>query len=956
MIDMANGLVARDRELDVLGRLLQEVRAGACRLAVVTGEPGIGKSSLLRELVRCAEAGGYLTFAGRAAELERELPFGPFVDAFDEYLESLGAGATDGLDPDRVENLGRVFPAMGPPAGPQNAGERFRIYQAVRELIDRLAATRPVVLVLDDLHWADGGSLELFAYLLRRPPHRGVLVAAAYREPAVDPVLRATVEAAAAERRLERLELHALGLDAMAELLGAGDDAERRRIHERSGGNPFYAIQLSRSPPADGQRPAADDIPTAVAAAIAAEFEGLAPASRRLAEAASVVGDPFELDLATAAAADIDDAVALAAIDDLVAHDLIRPGRIPRRFAFRHPLVRAAVYAATPPGTRLALHARAADALTRRGAAAAIRAHHVECSARHGDEVAIATLAEAGRDDAQRAPRSAERWLAGALRLLPDAASGDRRAEMLVALSRAQAASGRFEISRASLLEAMAGLPDDAGLLRTELTVECAHVEQLMGRHGDARRRLLEAWDSRQAADAAPSVDLLVNLAVDAFYRTDYEQMLARGHEALAIARRAGDPPQVAAACAVSALACAFTGSVDAAERHRAEAAATVDAMSDDELRDQLGAVAHLGGAELYLDRYAEAAAHLERGIELARRSQRGHLFPVLVPALAAARFRRGQLAEAAALLDGAVEAARLARDDQGLAWTLLDRAFTACLAGDLDLATECADESVALTRALGDSLISVNAGAVLADATMERGDPARAAELLVASGGGDRLPRIPGALRAYYLELLTRAWLALDRVPQAQRAAAEAQAAAGMAQVPLAAALAGRASASVALALGDVEQAASDALASAGLADRIGAVLEAGRCRLVAGQALALAGQRDHAVAQLETAVTALENCGAARHRGRAERELGKLGHRPRRAPQRGGGLGSLSARELEVARLVRDRYTNAEIAAELFLSVKTVETHLRNIFRKVDAASRTDVARIIERATTYG
>ena len=331
-------------------------------------------------------------------------------------------------------------------------------------------------------------------------------------------------------------------------------------------------------------------------------------------------------------------------------------------------------------------------------------------------------------------------------------------------------------------------------------------------------------------------------------------------------------------------------------------------------------------------------------------------MFPVLVPALAAARFRRGQLAEAAALLDGAVEAARLARDDQGLAWALLDRAFTACLAGDLDLATECANESVAVTRALGDSLISVNAGAVLADVTMERGDPARAAELLVAAGGGDRLLRIPGALRAYYLELLTRAWLALDRVPEAQRAAAEAQAAARMSRVPLAAALAGRAIASVALALGDVEPAASGALTSAGIADGIGAVLEAGRCRLLAGQALALAGQRDRAVAQLETALTALEGCGAARHRGRTERELGKLGHRPRRPPERGGGLGSLSARELEVARLVRDRHTNAEIAAELFLSVKTVETHLRNIFRKLDAASRTDVARIIERATTRG
>jgi DNA-binding NarL/FixJ family response regulator len=125
---------------------------------------------------------------------------------------------------------------------------------------------------------------------------------------------------------------------------------------------------------------------------------------------------------------------------------------------------------------------------------------------------------------------------------------------------------------------------------------------------------------------------------------------------------------------------------------------------------------------------------------------------------------------------------------------------------------------------------------------------------------------------------------------------------------------------------------------------------------RTLAGRALAQAGQRDLAVAELKRAAAELETCGALRYRDRAERELGKLGHRIHRRTRRGKadgtGIETLTARELQVARLVADSRTNPEIAAELFLSQKTVETHIRNIFHKLDVASRVELARAVERA----
>ncbi len=835
--ELAQPLVGRARELELLGQLLQDICAGDSRFVFVTGEPGIGKTCLLLELVRQAERRGCLALRGSAAEFERELPFGLVVDAFDEYLESLDPREFSRLSPEDLRESAGVFPALGSldPGSdqPTTAAERFRAHRAVRDLMERLAGRQPLVVMLDDLHWADGASLELTSYLLRHPPRGAVMLAATLRSAQADRALMATMERAVKETEV----VHAIGLGPLTRadartLITSVDGAERDRIYEATGGNPFYLLQLALMS-GDGEGPSAsrgnDGVPEAISAAIIGELDAFSTTARRLAEAAAIAGDPFELDLAATAGC-MSDSQALDALDELIGNDLVRPGEVPRRFHFRHPLVRRAVYESCAPGVRLATHARSADALAARGAPAAARAHHVEHAAHHGDLAAVAVLREAGEAAAHRAPLSAARWFRTALGLLPESAPPGARVELLMALARAQAATGRFEDSRAALLEAIPLTPSDSTPPHLSLVGACAGIEQLLGHHDTARTRLIAALSGLPSASSAHAVALMIQLAVGEFYRMKYEAMREWGGRARTAAQELSDPPLTAASTAVLAVAAAFLGDVPDAKSRSSEAAALVDTLADDELGLRLDALANLATAELYLHRYEHAGEHAQRGIVIARATGQGDISPVLIPVLSNVLHMTGRIAQSADLLDEAVEAARLSGNAQALGWNLLSRAFTALAAGDLDIAIAAGRESVEVTRDLDDTLVSTYASVALASTLYESGEAGRAIEILLSAAGGEELPRIASGWKANYFELLTRCWLALGRPIEAEQAARRASAAAVELGLPLTEAMAHRAAAAVALARGDPVTAADRALASATAADGIGARVEAAR------------------------------------------------------------------------------------------------------------------------------
>jgi DNA-binding NarL/FixJ family response regulator len=397
-----------------------------------------------------------------------------------------------------------------------------------------------------------------------------------------------------------------------------------------------------------------------------------------------------------------------------------------------------------------------------------------------------------------------------------------------------------------------------------------------------------------------------------------------------------------------------MTGPTDTARSRRAEAAALVDELLDEELSLRPDAAGWLAITEVYLDLYAEADAHASRALELARATGQGDPLHRLYPVLPRVWYVRGKLAEAAELLDEAIEAGRLLGSPPALAGNLFNRSVVAVAAGDLDIALATAEESVELTRDLDEGFVTAWAAARLAGVLFETGQPDRAVEVLLGRAGGEEVTLIPGGWRAYCLELLTRCWLALDRPSEARRAADLAEVTAAAVRLPLATAWADRAVAAVALHSGETTLATERALASAETAHQVGAPIEAALSRTLAGRALAQAGQPDRALAELQRAAATFDACGALRYRESTERELGRLGHRPHRRTRPGNpngtGIDSLTERELQVARLVVDRKTNSEIAAELFLSQKTVETHLRNIFHKMDVTTRVALARAVE------
>jgi ATP/maltotriose-dependent transcriptional regulator MalT len=957
-------LVGRDDEVEALERALDDLDRGPSAAIALVGEAGIGKTRLLSELAERAGGRGYLVLAGSASELERELPFSVFVHALDEYVESLEPERLSTL-PDEVQaELAHVLPSLSALAAGRAVAlqhERYRSHRAVRALLEHLAQRTPLVLALDDFHWADSASIELLGALLRRPPAAAVLAAIALRPHQTPQRLAAALERAQRASTIARVDVGAITSDAARTLLGERVDAAgAATLYRESGGNPFYLEQLARSADRAGAATSGRNVPlaglgvpAAVAASLAEELVLLSDSGRRMLEGAAVAGDPFELELA-AAAADVSEAAAMQAVDELFDLDLVRNTDVPRRFRFRHPIVRRAVYESTAGGWRVGAHERCAEALVARGATAAGRAHHVERSAREGDVAAVAVLREAGEQAARLAPESAARWFGGALRLLPQQTPAPERVELLLARARALAASGHFTDSYHVLLEAVAIVPPQPSALSTKVATVAAGVERFVGRYDQANARLVSALRSLPEPTSVEAAELLIELTLNEFYRSSYDEMQHWAERAVADARALGDLPLTAAALAIAALAYAMTGPTEAARSRRAEAATLIDELSDDELAPRPDAAGWLAIAEVYLDLYPEADAHSTRALEVGRATGRGDPLHRLYPVLPRVWYVRGRLAEAAELLDGAIEAGRLLGSPPALSGNLFNRSVVALAVGDLELALATAEEGAALTHDLDDGLVTAWAAVRLAEVLFEIGHCERAVDLLVDRAGGEELTLIPGGWRAYGLELLTRCQLALDRGDEAERAAGLAAAAAETAQLPLAAAWADRAAAAVALHSGDADCAVVRALASAAGAQRVGAPVEEALARTLAGRALVLAGEGEHAVAELQRAAAAFEACGALRYRERAERELGKLGRRPHRRTHAGDrdaiGVGSLSERELQVAWLVVDRRTNSEIAATLFLSRKTVETHLRNIFRKVGVSTRVELARAVE------
>jgi DNA-binding CsgD family transcriptional regulator len=956
-------IVGREDELARIDRRLERLGDGEPALVEITGEAGIGKTRLLDEVCARAEERGCLVLRGSAAEFEHSVPFATVVDVLDAHLaavplERIGAGAGDL----RAE-LEAIFPALGGDrsAAPRVHDERYRSYRAVRDLFERLAQERPLVLAVDDVQWADDPSAELIAALVHRPPAAPVLPVLVGRAGRIAEPL--DVAMAAAERRggACRIRLGPLDEAQAGQMLGTRvPEAQRRTVFEAGGGNPFYMEQLARVVGAQpsGAEEGLDQlgVPPAVSAALAQEIGALPESARTVLRAAAIAGERFEPDL-VADVAELDEAAVLEAVDELLERELVRPTGVPRRFAFRHQLVWRAVYEGTKGGWRLAAHARAAAALAARGAPPAERAHHVEHAARRGDEDAVRVLRAAGHAVAASAPATAARRFRAALRLLPDGpAHDDARRRVLGDLASALRGSGDLEGSREALRDALDLVgPDDASE-RARLEAACATVEAWLGRSHDAHRRLLRARADVQDDGSPESVLLDVRVALDAMDRLEFKLGVEVASAALEAAHALRDRGLVAEAASALSLGHGLAGDIPAARACHDQAVAAVDALDERELGERIEIFFYLAFAELYIEEFERAVATAERGIAISRATGQGHLLVPLMLARPLPLDTLGRLAESIAAGEEAIAAARTSPNPQYLFWALWECGYSYTLAGDIERALVLFEESVEASQGRSHNFLSwPQPWSCYSLALRMDGQHARAHEMTMTAVGGPDAPRIAAFERLIMFEQASEGLVQLERLDEAEDLVERGEALARRLGLVFGDALMAQARATLELARGDAEAALAavvrvrDWVATAGLR------LDAAHLLRLQGMALAAKGDRDGAVAALRAAEAEFHEFPAVRARDEVRRELRRLGARvePRGAAASAEtGLESLSAREREIAELVADRRTNREIAAALFLSAKTVESHLRNIFRKLPAASRVEVARAVERA----
>jgi ATP/maltotriose-dependent transcriptional regulator MalT len=396
-----------------------------------------------------------------------------------------------------------------------------------------------------------------------------------------------------------------------------------------------------------------------------------------------------------------------------------------------------------------------------------------------------------------------------------------------------------------------------------------------------------------------------------------------------------------------------LAGDIDLALSLHRRAEEMVDALDDPVVATRLDALSSLAGAELYLDLFDRSARHGERCIALSRQFGETSELPMSANIVGTSSWVIGEMQRSAEVLDDAIDAARLIGNPASLSWVLFNRAYSALEAGDVETASRLSDESMKLTEQFDAGLISAYAGAVSAMTLMELGQPDTALRRLLDASGGDDLTLMPGSWRPTHFELLTRCHLGVGNLDKAKRAAGKARGEAKGFRLPLPTLMADLAEADVALAENRWDTALKLASSASEHAVAIGARPYLARSNALAGVALVGLEREEDATEHFETAARIYDELGAKRYRDQVNSRLRALGRPAYRRTRRGLstlGVDALTGREMEVAELIHDRRTNREIADMLFLSTKTVETHIRNIFNKLGVSSRVEIARALD------
>ncbi len=575
--------VGRDEELERLGRLWKEATSGERRVAALAGEPGIGKTRLAVALAAGVRDLGGVVLAGRCDE-DLGVPYQPFVEALRHYVTRAPErrlGRYPGELARLLPDLAQFVDGLPEPLRSDPETERYRLFDAVAAWLSDLSAEAPVLLVLDDLHWAAKPTLQLLRHVLRFSEPLRLLVVATYRDSDIGrghPLgdLLAELRRDGQVERLALSGLDAAGVAAFIETAAGHrlDDEEAqelfRLVWRETEGNPFFVAEVIRhlsESGAIGQRDgrwvinaAVDDlgIPEGVRDVVGRRLSRLAEATNRVLATAAVVGLEFEPAVVERAAGVGEDEL-LAALEEATLARLLTevPGA---RYRFGHALVRATLYDELTGARRVALHRRVAQAIesvhgralddhlpalahhwARASAPAADTDRAIDYAARAGDRA----LAQLAHDEAAAYYHQALELLAVAEGLPDDG----RQVELLIGLGEAQRRAGD-RAHRETLLEA-ARLAADRGDADAQARAVLANTRGVwptaIGKTDHERVAALDAALAAARPDDSPTrARLLAALGLELTYMVDPERRVRLADEALAIARICGDAATLA--------------------------------------------------------------------------------------------------------------------------------------------------------------------------------------------------------------------------------------------------------------------------------------------------------------------------------------------------------------------------------------------------------------------------
>jgi DNA-binding CsgD family transcriptional regulator len=907
-------------ELKVIGALVTALVQGHGGVLVIEGPPGIGKSRLLTEVMALADKGGVRSLFGEAFEYQQTVPF------FALFMATLSADPPIG-DAEALRRLGG------------SADLRYWVVHDLADAIHAAAAQTPLAIVLEDIHWADNGTLLALRSLATARPDLAVLWVLTARTGAGGPLLQETLSvlqrADAAVLRVAPMSPDAVA-DVVQDAVRANADESLLSLAAKAHGNPFLVRELvgglgeeGRLNVSGGRAVASGHaLPRRLGASMRQRLDHLSTGAGEVVRVAAVLPDRFSAGL-LAAMLERQPSSLMSALEEAVRADLLVEDD--EQLRFRHDLLREATQQSLPESLRRAMERQSASVMLSMGAAPAEVATQLARSAEPGDREAIGALRQAaqsvGHSDASAAADLSKR----ALELLPgdDAEHGQLVAETVGLLNRASRYHDAEELAVAAL-SAVAS-PQEEAEIRLRLPTLNKHSTQ---RRVEENRRALQLGDISEVTRARHLAWLAYNLAL----HDQRGEQRAAANEAAAAAASTGDPEATIMAKLTLALLDGGEGYAGRSLRRLEELRALARASD--------GTAAHFTAANHYtfllaaVGRLDDAAAQVAEGTEQARRERNAMALAIWATTDGIVQLTAGRLSAARAATESLPRPERTGVTPLDMIRMLI-LAEVAVRTDDRTLLQQMVNDARD-AYPTGSSVVDRGAAHVLALAAWQRDDVHDAMRWL----GGVTLFGTP-------------VWsLVLDRVILGARVASAAGDAGLRARVLQATDLLEREQPAIPLftgvagyARGILERDAQALVAAADVLQSSSRPLLYAAAAEDAGAELAHADRGGEALDQLNAAFDTYMGHEALADARRVGRELRRLGVQRRIVshPRAKTGWDSLTDSELTVVNLIAAGVTNRDVAAQLHLSLHTVKNHVHNAFAKLDINSRAQLAQLM-------